>query len=506
MGCYKRKRDQGDETKPWRIQYYDEYGNRKDISSGTKDQSEALAMVAKLQRKAKRFQAAGMSSIEAKVHRAMAQPIANHVDDYIADLESRGVTAKHIGTERKQLERIIEAIGAKTLSDLDSHRVQVALSKMVFRHVHKGDTNQQLSARSKNKHRTCVMSFTKWLHANHRTEVDLLSAVRPYDEASDKRHERRELTADEITHLLYTVEHADYEPRGLDKPTRAMAYRVSLCTGLRATELRALTVKAFKFTGDEVSILLPRRNANKQKGGTHPVPLELAPMLRDFLRGRDPDALPFAGLPVHSARMIREDLERARAAWIADSDEGSEERARREESDFLAYVNHDGMYADWHAQRTTYISAIVASGTDAKTAQSLARHTTSRMTMDRYAKAREGNCSAALESVDAFKAATDAQQKRSKTISKDRQTLSKTPLKDVGEISRKSHKVPQFTGKNERGDGGSRTHDVGFAIRCLSLLATSPLTFTQGRKCEAISQAVSTITILPGIRVVLSDC
>ena len=61
-----------------------------------------------------------------------------------------------------------------------------------------------------------------------------------------------------------------------------------------------------------------------------------------------------------------------------------EERLQREESDFLRHVDSSGKVLDFHAIRHTYISGIVAGNASVKVAQELARHSTARLTVDRY--------------------------------------------------------------------------------------------------------------------------
>ena len=78
------------------------------------------------------------------------------------------------------------------------------------------------------------------------------------------------------------------------------------------------------------------------------------------------------------------DLEAARAKWIAEADEGSEEQKNRRESDFLCYQDEDGMYADFHANGHIFISSLSRAGIGPKMAQTLARHSDVNLTMNLY--------------------------------------------------------------------------------------------------------------------------
>jgi hypothetical protein len=105
-----------------------------------------------------------------------------------------------------------------------------------------------------------------------------------------------------------------------------------------------------------------------------------------------------AGLPHNTSKMFQRDPATARAAWIAEA-KADKERQYRDESDFLKYRDSDGKVADFHAQRHTYISGIVAGGASVKTAQELARHSTPVLTIGRYSHTRLHDLTGALEAL-----------------------------------------------------------------------------------------------------------
>ena len=86
-------------------------------------------------------------------------------------------------------------------------------------------------------------------------------------------------------------------------------------------------------------------------------------------------------------------------AWLEEVKGDQAKLERRQESSFLMYQDHDGRFADFHAARHTYISQIVAGGSSVKVAQELARHSTSRLTIDRYAHANLHDVTAALDAL-----------------------------------------------------------------------------------------------------------
>ena len=93
--------------------------------------------------------------------------------------------------------------------------------------------------------------------------------------------------------------------------------------------------------------------------------------------------------------MMVADLDFARKAWIAAA--GSlQTRAEHESSSFLMCCDDLGRYADFHALRHTFISNVAAGGVHPKTAQRLARHSTIKLTMDRYTHLRREDLAGAL--------------------------------------------------------------------------------------------------------------
>ena len=95
------------------------------------------------------------------------------------------------------------------------------------------------------------------------------------------------------------------------------------------------------------------------------------------------------------AKMMQRDLDAAREAWIAEAQNESE-RQRRASSDFLTYRNENGLYADFHANRHTFISRLGRSGLSMMTAQKLARHSDPRLTSNVYDHLQDEEKAAAI--------------------------------------------------------------------------------------------------------------
>ena len=78
---------------------------------------------------------------------------------------------------------------------------------------------------------------------------------------------------------------------------------------------------------------------------------------------------------------MHRDLAAARTAWIAEA-KSNPERQQREQYDFLRYRDHSGRYADFHSLRHLFITRLEQAGISPRMAQTLARHSDIRLTMN----------------------------------------------------------------------------------------------------------------------------
>lgn len=74
----------------------------------------------------------------------------------------------------------------------------------------------------------------------------------------------------------------------------------------------------------------------------------------------------------------------------------------------ISYKDESGLVADFHALRHTFISDLVRSGASPKVAQTLARHSTITLTMDRYTHPEVLDVRDALEALPDFSSESEA--------------------------------------------------------------------------------------------------
>ena len=84
-----------------------------------------------------------------------------------------------------------------------------------------------------------------------------------------------------------------------------------------------------------------------------------------------------------ASKMMKRDLEAARNIWLAESTSETI-RSERQRSDFLAYCDSKGRFADFHANRHTFISRLGRSRRFLNDGPKLARHSDPRLTSNIY--------------------------------------------------------------------------------------------------------------------------
>jgi integrase len=151
--------------------------------------------------------------------------------------------------------------------------------------------------------------------------------------------------------------------------------------------------------------VLGKYTKNRKPVENRPIPGELADHLRTYLDGRKADARIWPGT-WKAAKIVKGDLSAARAAWINEAKDDLAEMKLREQSQFLVYVNAKGEFGDMHAWRHTFVSMLVASGVNYKTAVELARHSDARITLERYAHVEQEAAVEAVNRMPQFLAAT----------------------------------------------------------------------------------------------------
>jgi len=295
---------------------------------------------------------------------AVSKPLQGHLEDFKKSLETKGCSTRHVELVTARVNRVIDGCGFRFFADISASRV------MSYLHELYTDTEDKrgISAQTFNFYLQAIKQFCRWMVKDRRANESPVTHLGGLNVRTDRRHDRRALTVDELRRLLDNTRHGP-EHKGMTGPERAMLYRLAVETGLRAGEIRSLTRASFDLDSNPPTVKLQAAYSKRRREDILPLRPDLADGLRVFTATLTPVTLVFK-MPKKDQviDMLRADLQDAGVAYRDDA----------------------GRVVDFHALRHTFISNLAAGGVHPKTAQTLARHSTIALTMDRYSHTFHG--------------------------------------------------------------------------------------------------------------------
>lgn len=354
MGSLYRRSTKGN----WQAQYTDHTGKLAQKSTKTRDKKTAAQILAYWETEsAKRISGMIDPSVE-RIQKQSLRPIDDHKAEWIRSLESKGNAEVHTDRHASRLQAIIDYCGWIIAADITPESLDRFTASLRMRNR----SNQTVA-----HYVQAAKQFTRWLTRTNRLSRNPLETSTKPNPNADRRRIRRMLLPAEWIWLKKVS--AD----------RSVLYELAIQTGLRSGELRSLHPGHLQLTGKHPHVLV--RSAETKDS-------EIARqyLTRDFavaLASRNPaNRQAVFDLPDahYMAKMIRDDLQVARAAWI-DRPESSKEDA---ESDFLLAKNDAGENLDFHALRHTCGSWLAIEGVHPKVIQTVMRHKSITLTMDTY--------------------------------------------------------------------------------------------------------------------------
>ena len=300
-----------------------------------------------------------------------------HLEDWRQSLTAAGRTTHYTKVQHRRTERIFDKCGFKTWQDISASRLQREISilkKEVFRNV-KGKViaveTEPATQRTQNYYLQAAQQFCRWAVMDGRIVTNPLIHLKPTKAESENR------AAIEPAELSRLLEATEASPKRFRIPghERALLYRFAAQSGLRANEIRCLTVASFDFNNKLV--ILAEKYTKNRKEATLPLRSDTATMLKELFANKLPQTPAFK-LPSqwNMAKMIRIDL--ANAGVEIDPERGQ---------------------VCFHSLRHSFGTMLAASGVHPKTAQSLMRHSDINLTMSRYSHVLRGQEAAAIESL-----------------------------------------------------------------------------------------------------------
>ena len=283
---------------------------------------------------------------------SVGQSIANELREFRSHLVAKGTSETHV---ELVVGRVSRALGAWTRwTDITTDALQARIFEL--------KTRENLSHQTFNFYASAVNQFGRWLARNRRASENPAELLSKLNVAVDRRHDRRALSLDEIRALLLAARKGA-KRAGMSGPERELFYRLALETGLRVSEIRSLTVGSFDLKAGHPRVLVVAAYAKGERKDNIPIPRVLAASFAAYFGDRK---LEESALPLPSANSVTKHLKKdLKAAGVI-------------------YRDDKGEFADLHALRHSYITNLANAGVAPKVVQLLARHSTIRLTMDRY--------------------------------------------------------------------------------------------------------------------------
>ncbi len=311
---------------------------------------------------------------------AVTKPLAEHLADFQKALQGKSCTDCHAELVTVRARRIIEGCRFLSFADISGSKILNWLNGR----RQDTETKRGMSAQTFNFYLQAIKQFCRWMVRDRRASESPVAHLGGVNVKTDRRHDRRALSADELRRLLRAALQGCtlWEMSG---PERAMLYRVAMETGLRAGELASLTRASFKLNGQAPTVTVDAAYSNHRREDILPLRPNLADELRSYLATTMPGAKVFR-------YKNRFELLRMFKAGLAAAG--------------IAYQDEAGLFADFHSLRHSFLTQLAAGGVHPKTAQCLARHSTITLTMDRYTHSILKDQAHALEALPDFSNAT----------------------------------------------------------------------------------------------------
>ena len=361
----------------WQGWYVDHEGKRQFFTlSKTAGKRETLQTAQDLDTHHRKI-ALGVLPPPTRQRAALTRPIEEVISEYLrwgafqGGIGGRPWSAVHQYNRTRHLRWWCTTLGLETLADC--HAIRPAVEQALQELGQAGHSGKTLV-----HYRESLRSFCRWCVERHYLEVNPLARMTPID--ITPRTRRRAMTASEIQRLLAQC-----------LPHHRLLYQVACLTGLRANELRHLTMEHLDL--EQGGLRLDSAWTKNRRDGFQPLPNRLLSALDDFAHSGEAQRLyarayqrknarrlppedPLLVVPESPALMLDIDL---RAAGIPKyTPEGK---------------------VDFHALRVAYVTFIFEGGATPPEARELARHRHPELTLGVYARTRTPRLQAIVDEV-----------------------------------------------------------------------------------------------------------
>jgi integrase len=336
------------------------------------DRAAAQAMLAEYVRKAEREKVGLINPTD----KHLQTPLAKHLTDYQKHLEAKGNAERYIFIAVSRLKAMLTSCHFLRIGDISPFTLANWLRNQ--------REENKFGIATSNDYLVAIKAFCNWLVSDRRMLQNPLTHLRRLNAETDIRHQRRVLRPDELERLITTIAKSKIPYCGLTGKQRSMLYRVAAFTGLRAQELASLTPHSFNLETSPPTVTVAACYSKHRRRDVLPLATDLAAALRIYLSDQQSHERLWDGNWYHKgSSIIRRDLAATRKVWIEELRPGKM-RNERVASDYLCAKDRNGHVVDFHSLRHGFITYLVTANVPPKVAQTLARHSTITLTMDRY--------------------------------------------------------------------------------------------------------------------------
>ncbi|MBL8854880.1 MAG: site-specific integrase [Planctomycetaceae bacterium] len=399
------------EAATWTAKFRDGEGTVCEVATGCRDKQAAQSVLDDLLRRSELVKAKVLSPAQDKIADHQRKSLSDHLLAYVEHLKSRGVRADRIKTTETRMKRTAEACGWRSLSDLNVDSLEHWLGTLTEESTNDESRIKPISAAVFNGFVESWVAFGFWcigkrmagkrwhLNGDKRLLTNPFEGMRRRDAKQDRRRVARAMTEVELTGLLDAARRRPLEDAmtirtGPNKgelaarvsderkaklkrvgQERALIYKTLVLTGLRADELRTLSIADLSF-GDVPFIRLRHSNEKNRQGSTLAIRSDLAAELREWIKGRERSEKVF-NVSKGILRIMNLDLDAAG----------------------IPKVDADGCVVHIHALRHSFGTHLSLAGVAPRVAQAAMRHSDIALTMNTYTDARLLDTAEAVESL-----------------------------------------------------------------------------------------------------------
>ena len=376
--------------KTYQAKYVGSGGKDVRQSTGTSDRESAQRIADKWEAESKLRKTGVVDERAEKMSVQARRPIGELLEAFADTLVTKKNTPNYCTRVRMYVQEFIDVGGWKQVSHITAESVNRHAASLL---------KAGMAPRTVNARLTAVKGFTKWMVPDHWHTNPLVNVSKPNPD-SGRKLERRMLLPDEWLHLRAAAEIGP-EIAGLSNEDRVTLYMLAIQTGLRVNELASLTPGKVVLSDKSPHVLCKAAGTKNKKPAKQYIDKELAQRLQALVGRKKKSARLFEFEDQNRvADVLRADLASARQRWIDEATTANEVRTRMED-DFLSRVNAEGESLDFHALRHTTGAWLAIAGVHPKVIQSVMRHGTITLTMDRYMHLFPGEDEGAVDNIAA---------------------------------------------------------------------------------------------------------